>query len=730
MSTPTPSESVANNNGSNTTAETPAAGGSPKKRKRSVVWDHFHLYMEDGNQRCRCNYCPANYVYGPSSMGTTNLLSHMHKCKNNPDNRKKSHQIEDFCRAANNSEGGTEKREISGLAKFDQKLVLDALIRMIVIDELPFRFVENEGFKYFISVACPLFCLPSRSKVGRDCLALYKVEKESLKTFFRKSKQRISLTTDLWTSNQNLTYMCLTAHFIDDDWKLQKRIINFMACPSHKGEEVGLLIEELLNVWGVDNVFSVTVDNAIANDKTVAYLKKKFVNKGTSVAGGKYLHVRCVAHIINLIVKCGLKKHNESIQRIRHLVKYVRGSPARLLKFNEFAGKEGVETKKSLAGDVTTRWNSTYLMLNRANLYKNVFERYRDEDASMRGDFPLTGENAFPEESDWAVGDFMEKILEPFHDITIRVSGTSYVTSNIFMDEIGTIYNYLKDWIGSENECLVELATKMKEKFDKYWGVENERANLIFYVASILDPRYKFHLVKAGLIHMFGEELGKPLADLAFDCLKELFEDYKKTTLIPKSAARNSGGSSSSGFGGLGKKSSKLVKPNMSFYNNLQATMGNTAAQTELEKYLAADLHKQEADDFCEFQILEWWKDHKRDFPVLARMARDVYAIPVSTVASESAFSTGGRVIDDYRASMAPSTAEALICTQDWIRHGRILTDEEEFEIIQEIDNGNLLLLCVLNFLNLVVYIANVFLVYICSELSQMRLNDEESVNG
>jgi len=52
-------------------------------------------------------------------------------------------------------------------------------------------------------------------------------------------------------------------------------------------------------------------------------------------------------------------------------------------------------------------------------------------------------------------------------------------------------------------------------------------------------------------------------------------------------------------------------------------------------------------------------------FEVLGQMARDILAIPVSTVASESAFSTGGRVVDSSRCSLAPKTVEAVICTQN-----------------------------------------------------------------
>ena len=84
---------------------------------------------------------------------------------------------------------------------------------------------------------------------------------------------------------------------------------------------------------------------------------------------------------------------------------------------------------------------------------------------------------------------------------------------------------------------------------------------------------------------------------------------------------------------------------------------------SELSTYLDSD----PITEFDEsFSVLSWWRDHKRTYPILSILTKDVLTVPVSTVSSESAFSLCGRLIEERRRSLTSEHVEMLSLVKDW----------------------------------------------------------------
>lgn len=103
------------------------------------------------------------------------------------------------------------------------------------------------------------------------------------------------------------------------------------------------------------------------------------MDMGTLSFDGKLLHMRCSCHIINLIVKSGLKYLNKSVESIRNCVQYIHSSGARLDQFRECAILLKMDKMSTVPLDVSTRWNSTYTMLSIAYNFRKVFGRMKDD---------------------------------------------------------------------------------------------------------------------------------------------------------------------------------------------------------------------------------------------------------------------------------------------------------------------------------------------------------------
>ena len=80
-----------------------------------------------------------------------------------------------------------------------------------------------------------------------------------------------------------------------------------------------------------------------------------------------------------------------------------------------------------------------------------------------------------------------------------------------------------------------------------------------------------------------------------------------------------------------------------------------------LEKKSELDYYFEELrDKSINSNILNWWKVNSAKYPVISIMARDILAILVSTVAFESIFNIGGKVLDQYKSSLKSETTEVL----------------------------------------------------------------------
>ncbi|KAF7142544.1 hypothetical protein RHSIM_Rhsim05G0024900 [Rhododendron simsii] len=147
----------------------------------------------------------------------------------------------------------------------------------------------------------------------------------------------------------------------------------------------------------------------------------------------------------------------------------------------------------------------------------------------------------------------------------------------------------------------------------------------IFMLAAVMDPRMKLQGVNL-LLRTIGTNLG--------------------ITTLPSSA--------------------NVYDLLTSMYAKYDSKFRSNAACTAAPLPSSRSTNDEFWDFVPDFDVLAWWKINEVKYPVLSIMARDLLTPPVSTVASESAFSAGKRVLDERRSRLAPYILDCLICLKDW----------------------------------------------------------------
>lgn len=309
----------------------------------------------------------------------------------------------------------TQKSESVGSvnSEYDHAKMREIISHMIMVHELPFDFTEYEFFNLLMRTVNPLYQQITRTTAKGDCWTSYEVEKKRLIGLL-KTIDKINITTDVWKSDQKIQYMVLTAHFLDSDWKLQKRVLNFVDVLPHSGFAVYGALYKCLHEWGIEGkICTITVDNASYNDLAVRLLQDSLSSHRSFCLKGQLFHVRCCAHILNLLVQVGLSEVQHIIENVRESVKYISASAQRLNSFSEIAKQLQLSNKKLIL-DCSTRWNATYAMLSTALEFKVVFPQYGQGDS---------GYKYLPSEDDWVRVEEVCSFLALFNEVANIISG-------------------------------------------------------------------------------------------------------------------------------------------------------------------------------------------------------------------------------------------------------------------------------------------------------------------
>jgi hypothetical protein len=283
-------------------------------------------------------------------------------------------------------------------------------------------------------------------------------------------------------------------------------------------------------------------------------------------------------------------------------------------------------------------------MLSIAIPYRKVFVRLGELDKNY----------VCPSEADWEFATTVCDKLKLFYDLTELFSGTKYVTANLFFPKVCEIKLAMNSWSFNEDETIRDMSNAMIEKYDKYWT----DIHGLMAVAVILDPRLKMTMLHACYIAIFGQEAAEKYVTEAHELLIDLMKHYH---------VREQEFVSTSSSGAQSSVNAAAVFEIFKTLNENKKTTSFVRSKNELDRYLEEESLPHDQNDY--FDILGWWKLEGTRYPTLRLIARDILAIPITTVASEAAFSTSGRVLSEHRSRLTPKMLEALMCGQSWLRH-------------------------------------------------------------
>ena len=601
-------------------------------KARSPVWGYFSL-CDDDSTKVICKVCSDRIPRGgsnPKSFNTTNLRKHLEK--RHLEKYRELLKVEKEKARVNSS----DERQASQ-PKIDESFeamkpyntespryiaITNAVARMIATDFQPFSIVEDEGFKLVLNVMDQRYKVPSRKYFSEKIIPnMYKDVREKVKSSIQ-SATFLAMTTDCWTSRAVDSYLSITAHFIDDKFKRRLAVLDtFPMCERHTAQNLLSKILSILETWEIDK------------KKISCFVRDNAANITAAIRDGGFANIGCVDHTLQLAINDSLK-----VDAVADLIKTVktvvghfhRSSASRQLLSNIQVQLQVPEHQ--LSQECSTRWNSTFYML----------ERFHEQRRAITTVLPETTCTAELTISQWTLVGQLVTLLRPFEEFS-REFERADASISLIIPGVRLLLKHVSKPVVDEENPVIKIVRKELESAlnTRFLGVETCG---LHGMATLLDPRFKIK--------------GFSAASFAEMAKSKVIEDAKKIAAANNnpSTAPSSSNEESEEITVRCKKRKKESSLWEDFdKDDSDSPVVTTEAERELEQYLSISrlLHSDNP--------LQFWVSHGVHFPNLAPLTKKLLAIPPTSAESERVFSCAGNVVVPTRTCLDPDKVKMLV---------------------------------------------------------------------
>jgi hypothetical protein len=504
------------------------------------------------------------------------------------------------------------------------------LVDWVIQDQQPFTAIESSGFRAILRYVNPYTVdrLPkSGDTIRNHAIKYFNNSKEILIAAMNKARSRIHLSFDLWTSPNYKALLGIVGHWTAEDLSLKTVLLAMREVQGmHTGNTIGTKIFEVIQEYHIVSLLGYsTTDNASNNDTaltTLAELIQEIYFIEYDVASHR---LRCLGHIVNLVVKellFGSRSRRDmdsveedtvnndlysgALKKLHAIVRHIRITPQRRYLFysDQAATLESCPDFMVVA-DNATRWNSTYKMVERALVLRERLDGYvRLVDEEL--------EDSRLSEEDWTELSQLATLLAPFEKITHTAQGNnqgqgSIVSVLLSMDMLLSRLEEIKENSTTTSSAFRLTVDAAWRKLNKYYSLTDRSP--VYVITTILHPCMKMK---------YFERHWASHPDWIAGALAQMKDYYLQFC-----------------------DSNPVTEPTPTTLSDIDMwCFGGASKESELEQYLNTPTVTLRVDEsMLTFNVVEWYNGNAKEYPILATIAYNLFAIPAMSAEAERVFS-------------------------------------------------------------------------------------------